>query len=860
MGPIPKGARRLAAVIGVVQLSAVLAPGWDLHAQQIPRAEYLRYVPLNHPEMVRQRRASAELALYGDPENPRYRDVDPADGIDDRRHRVLVELAVRFAPLLVLNSTAVPMDFRRFMEREPSFPLYVDRWDVSGDAPRLLGSEEIDWRALSDEPCRLGSSSASSVSGPADCRLLALLEEFDPLAPGPAYLSGAVEPDRDPFKVLFFDFPGEDEESWREEYEDRFSTGLPRDYESFPRVYVHPFVQEVRSGAAGPAGYELVLQYWLFYPFNDGGNNHEGDWEHINVVVSPRSKLHEPLTAEELRGLLTGGRGSPESGVGRLVVRRVDYYFHHNVMVLDYTRPNVYAPREEWERELDGLVEERRGEKWFWRRIRHYAYRDDAETTVNTHPIGFIGADNKGTDQLLHPPGGSNRDSHGTYPFPGLYKDVGPAGAAEQISQRFDHREYFAGRPGGRTIPEGGYRRGSVADFASPDRVEIVPDGERVVELVRRNARARREWAWLVLPLRWGYPAAESPFAGIIAHAETGNISVVGPAYNGGWNRSGDAAGFHLYAPHRFGSLFPLTWQDGFANNLGYLNLTFPTLAVLPPFDFLWRVVAAPFRVLFDTQNPIYQDAENIPYRFLGLSGVGGSHMVTDAEFVNLFLNERQVNDIGERIATAVVLADSVVGEEVEFVDDATVGYGEISLYLGRRFASENTLRHGRAKMGIDIVLPTIGEVFELRGDLNFWEYSGSIRYNLTDGAFMPFVKGGYGISWYRVENATTNGDPLPEPDGPWVGRPGLGDLSSLLPNTWHIGGGFEWVPLRSVAAFPRGIDLGIRADALLYRHSLGLSIQTAVPTPAGIDIAAGPASSPTITRPVYNLALTVSF
>ncbi len=73
------------------------------------------------------------------------------------------------------------------------------------------------------------------------------------------------------------------------------------------------------------------------------------------------------------------------------------------------------------------------------------AWRDAAETEINTQPVGYIGADNKGLDQLLSPPGGTNRDSHGTYPMPGLFKDIGPAGASETISNFFDHQKYFAG-------------------------------------------------------------------------------------------------------------------------------------------------------------------------------------------------------------------------------------------------------------------------------------------------------------------------------------------------------------------------------------------------------------------------------
>jgi len=32
-------------------------------------------------------------------------------------------------------------------------------------------------------------------------------------------------------------------------------------------------------------GTDIVLQYWFFYPFNAAANRHEGDWEHINVII-----------------------------------------------------------------------------------------------------------------------------------------------------------------------------------------------------------------------------------------------------------------------------------------------------------------------------------------------------------------------------------------------------------------------------------------------------------------------------------------------------------------------------------------------------------------------------------------------
>lgn len=52
------------------------------------------------------------------------------------------------------------------------------------------------------------------------------------------------------------------------------------------------------------------------------------------------------------------------------------------------------------------------GSELYWKYIRGMAYRDAEEMEINTHPVGYIGADNKGLDQLLAAPGGTNRDSH----------------------------------------------------------------------------------------------------------------------------------------------------------------------------------------------------------------------------------------------------------------------------------------------------------------------------------------------------------------------------------------------------------------------------------------------------------------
>jgi len=78
----------------------------------------------------------------------------------------------------------------------------------------------------------------------------------------------------------------------------------------------------------GSAAGEVVIQYWFFYPFNPAANRHEGDWEHVNVVLD-----------------------SPNLATGRIL--RVEYYYHEEVVVarepgVDYTvadstHPVVYV-------------------------------------------------------------------------------------------------------------------------------------------------------------------------------------------------------------------------------------------------------------------------------------------------------------------------------------------------------------------------------------------------------------------------------------------------------------------------------------------------------------------------------------
>ena len=120
--------------------------------------------------------------------------------------------------------------------------------------------------------------------------------------------------------------------------------------------------------------------------------------------------------------------------------------------------------------------------------------------------------------------------------------------------------------------------------------------------------------------------------------------------------------------------------------------------------------------------------------------------------------------------------------------------------------------------IGYDFTLPATKEVFQLRGTLQFRDYAGSFRYNVKEGSFMIFAKVGYGLSWYRLTEASVNDELLPDPDSDWIHKP-----------TWLFGGGIEWVPFPHVDPPQFSSNISIRGDASIYGHSLGLDTNRCV-------------------------------
>ncbi len=155
------------------------------------------------------------------------------------------------------------------------------------------------------------------------------------------------------YVTTYFDYPGNGKTSWNNAYN---GSGSQAGANFVNTAYVHIF----------ESGSKVVIQYYYFYPFNDFKNNHEGDWQHINVIVTSRN----PNDAE-----LAG----------------VDYKFHGRGIVYSSIGERIFNPRT------------------------HFAPAEGG-----THPVVYVGAGSHGG----YPTGGNYPDPGGTRYGIGIDEDM----------------------------------------------------------------------------------------------------------------------------------------------------------------------------------------------------------------------------------------------------------------------------------------------------------------------------------------------------------------------------------------------------------------------------------------------------
>ncbi|MBI4410665.1 MAG: hypothetical protein HY561_13215 [Gemmatimonadetes bacterium] len=384
-----------------------------------PRGAYITFLPPDQrPPLVGASRAAD--SLWGAPEAS-----ERGDGIAEHRRASLDSLVRRFTPTLVLP-------------RAEYVKVGTRKYRLLPVAATLIDTLRVD--LINASPYSLRDTLNVALSETSTDSLVRLVEG------ALQYQSGA-----EVLGARYFDFPGRNPREWWQAY-GRLRSGPDSARWSEPTVYAHPFVD--RDG-------RVVIQYWWYYPFNDFLGNHEGDWEHINVVPSADGQR----------------------------VEEVHYYFHVR---------SVRLPQGRFRPELED----------------------------GTHPMAYVGG--RAYHVLDYPirivAGDRNEGSHGSFPYPGEWEAAAGAGTTESVRRR--------DRDTTRVLP---WQRFRVVLTPEPSRIDYL-----------RRPEIVREWAWLMLPVRWGFPSVPS-LGSEIKFADVGNRAPYGPAYNAAWNRSAPGLFYPAY-------------------------------------------------------------------------------------------------------------------------------------------------------------------------------------------------------------------------------------------------------------------------------------------------------------------------
>lgn len=782
----------------------LIAPEASLDGQRPTRDNYLDFLP-PLPRIVAQTAASARLSLYGDRQDAAYRDVAPVDGIDDLRARRLAALAAHFSPILRRNNFSVPRAFESVLGHPPL--LLVDTWSGA----RRVRSRTIDLSPRAAEAWDVDGIALGAVD---DESLSALVRAHHPMEREARF----ADPQRVSIDVLFLDFPGHDPASWRDAYERLDGAGS--------KIYAHAFVHEDHR-AGTPRRYRLVLQFWMFYPFNDGANNHEGDWEHINVGVTTRE--HASGTAEDgTRGLLDESalrHVVERAPLDSLVVSAVDYYFHHHVMTVDYLAL-LSGDQAATHRAAPGLPHVWEDDDFIREGVRKRL--EVADGRLATHPIGYIGGDNLGPDELLaiRPRfrGAYNRNSGATYPFPATWQTVGPMGATESVRGEMVPRTRADARrlAWHELVEDDAYLVYRESDIV------LLPDWERVADLVLSDADARMRWSWLILPLYWGFPASASPAAGMLKHTNLGHVAPVGPAYNDGWNRVGSTVIYRPYEPFVLRTpVSPTTPWANVRNGWGILNVPLAAAGLMPGYNValtqLMPWTTGTLHVLGAPPTKTFSPGV-LPPRFTS-EGQGIFIQTGGRDFARLLPHP---DDPESPLADLLVAHRGAWTDTRSYRREASVGARlAFQLHLARRVAVENSFSWSESDVRATLRDADGASIGVIRGALAVKELTGGFRVTpLAFGGetFQLYGRLGYGWTWYRLRDVVVGDAPLEGTEVRGGYSPPLLPSRRWWPNSWYGGVGAEAFSPRELWLLGR-LGWGARIEISGIGHHLDADV-----------------------------------
>lgn len=155
------------------------------------------------------------------------------------------------------------------------------------------------------------------------------------------------------------------------------------------------------------------------------------------------------------------------------------------------------------------------------------------EVVDRTHPVSYVGG------RMYHLPdypirlfaGERNEGPHGNYPYPGEWEGVAGLGAPESVQPvKGDSSRVVA------------HHQFDVILTPEPSRIDY-----------RRRPEVLREWGWLLLPVRWGFPVSTSVLSEL--NMDVGNRGPFGPAFHVAWNRTAPGMLYPAYRVRRIPKL-----------------------------------------------------------------------------------------------------------------------------------------------------------------------------------------------------------------------------------------------------------------------------------------------------------------
>ena len=153
-------------------------------------------------------------------------------------------------------------------------------------------------------------------------------------------------------------------------------------------------------------------------------------------------------------------------------------------------------------------------------------------------------------------------------------------------------------------------------------------------------------------------------------------------------------------------------------------------------------------------------------------------------------------------------------------MDESLVPFFDVSFYIGRHVASQNIVRNVRSTIEADLEFNNIPP-YRYSAEIDMWEYTGSLRYSLSTSNVQPFVKGGYGWAWTRLEDVQANGIPFTPATTDWMGP------DNIWPTVWHLGAGVELIPWRRFGKFLRGAEGAFRFEYAYLSQDLKLDLSS---------------------------------